>query len=595
MKKTKNFNQSWDLSELYSGVNDPKIFKDLAALEKRAENFEKEHKGKVAAYGLPRTLAAVKEFGKIQEKLRLPVAFAELSFAVDGANVQINSLNQKVQVQCSEIRNHIIFFPLELGKNKNLAEFAKSKKARPFNILFKDLLENRKYQLSFAEEKIINIKATTSSAGWIRLHEKLESSLRIKLKNSFGEIKELTLEEALNFSHSPKRQERIAAAQGISNALKGNLEVSSHIYNMILLNKAREDKLRNWPYPESQRHAANSLSKKSVDALAAATREHFGLVPRYYKLKRKLLKLDRLFDYDRYAPLPQKSESKYTFEQAVKVVRAAFHAFDPEFEKYYLDILAAGHVDVVPRKGKRAGAFCAHMPHPHLPYVLLNHAGSGRDVETLAHEMGHAVHDCFAEKNPFLVAHPPLALAETASVFGEMLVFEYLLASAKTKAEQIALIAAKIDIIFATIPRQISMFFFERKVHDFVRQNGEIPAEKINEFWMQIQREMFGDSVTITENYSVWWSYIIHFFEVPFYTYAYAFGNLLVFSLYEQYKEGAPGFVENYKTLLSLGGAKTPAQALQTFGFDIERKEFWQSGFKVLEKLIEQLESLCYH
>ncbi len=322
-------------------------------------------------------------------------------------------------------------------------------------------------------------------------------------------------------------------------------------------------------------------------------RERYGLVSRYYGLKRKLLGLDRLYEHDRYAPLPIKSAARYSFAQAVEIVEKTFRNFDPGFAEKFLKILNAGHADAPIREAKRAGAFCAFVGGGHLPYVLLNFSGAGRDVETLAHEMGHAVHDCFAATNPALVAHPPLTLAEIASIFGEMLVFENLLSAAKAKEDKIVLIAARIDGIIATIFRQIAIFFFERKTHDFVRQNGEIPAEKLGEFWLLAQKEMFGASVSISENYSDWWAYVNYCFDAPFYAYAYAFGNLLVFSLYEKYKESPRDFVRNYKRILSFGGTKTPAEALAIFGFDIERKEFWQGGLKIFEKLIEQLEYLC--
>lgn len=584
---------TWDLTKIYKNISDPEIFNDLKSLLSQAEDFEKEHSKKIAGYSESRVLHALQEYSQIAEKLYLIGAYAELCFSADSADPKINSLYQKVQLKSNDIENHFIFLTLELAKNKKLADFAQSKKTRPYNIIFNNLLKLKKHQLSYQEEKIISVKSLTSVAGWVKIFDKLEAQLNLKLKDKTGKSLELSLEEALKFLYSGNRQERKRAALAITEVLKNNLPTTTHIYNMLLLNKMQEDSLRNWLYPEAERHIYNSVTKESINQLSEITKNNFDIVVRYYKVKRKLLKLSKLSYYDRYAPIPLKAENRYTYDQAVDIVNDAFNKFDPEFAKYFTEIIKAGHVDVYPRRGKRSGAFCMYMPLGHKPYVLLNFLNSPRDVETLAHEMGHAIHDCYAGQQSFIVAHPPLTLAETASVFGEMLVFEALLAKAKSKTEKIVLISEKIDGIIATIFRQMAMYFFEQRIHNYIKENGEISSENINEFWLATQKEMFGDSVELPEDYSVWWSYISHFFHSPFYVYSYAFGNLLVLSLYEKYKQGMPDFVENYKKLLSFGGVKTPAEALRVFGFDLESRDFWQNGFNVLKGLLEQLEVLC--
>jgi oligoendopeptidase F len=324
----------------------------------------------------------------------------------------------------------------------------------------------------------------------------------------------------------------------------------------------------------------------------AAVRDGYKQVERFYKIQAKLLRVSKLEHYDRYAPLPGSREQKIPYERAVKTVGDAYAGFDQQFADIFNYLAGHGAVDVHATGGKRGGAFCMGMPRGHAPYILLNYLGSGRDVETLAHEMGHGIQDVLVQNLPYLVAQPPLVLAETSSIFGEMVVFDAALAAAKSNHEKIAMLSGKISQFIATVFRQTAMFQFERLVHSHVAREGQVDAASLSAYWLKTQREMFGKSMNLDDTYGDWWSYVSHFYHTPFYVYAYSFGNLLVFSLYEKYRQGMPGFVEKYKQLLALGGSKMPQEAVAPFGFDLEDPAFWAAGIALFKGYVDQLESM---
>jgi len=583
---------SWNLSDLYDAPSDPQIQKDLNKLQKNSVAFELKHKSKIKAYDLEEIIKLFKELEKIyviEYKLDL---YSGLLFSLNTSDPAASALSQKLSVLLTSNSNRFIFIDLELSKHPKLKELASSKLSEPYKIIFKKLSASKPFLLDHAREELLNIKSVTSSSGWQEMFEKFNSQIEVEIKDK-NKTRNIPLEESLKSLYSPYRNLRKTTANAITKSFISNEGLYAHIYNMLVINKAQNNELRGYESPEQGRHISNGISKEAVDALEASVVKHYNLVKRYYKLKTKLLKVKSLADYDRYAPVVFKTEKKkYSLVQAADVVNKSFNSFDPEFSQVFGELLVSAHIDAQPRKGKHGGAYCAYSPFG-LSYILLNYFGEARDIETLAHESGHALHNYFAKKLPISVAHPPLVLAETASVFGEMLVFEELLKNTTEKKDKISLIAAKIEENIATIFRQISMYRFEKLVHNYAQKNSQVPAEKLREFWRATQVEMFGDSLEITKEYDYWWMYVSHFYATPFYVYAYAFGGLLVSSLYQAYKEEGASFIPKYKNFLAAGGSKLPQEAVDIFGYDLQKEDFWDNGFVPIEKLIEELELLC--
>ncbi len=581
----------WGLSIFYKSPDDPKIKKDAASLLRSAVTFEKKHSGKVATYTAKQVLAALKELSKMAEAQTLVYAYAELGFSKNTKDPKFSGLLQQLQVAGVDVDSHLVFFDLELAVNKSLEKFAKDKTFGQYGIILKKLFDNKKYQLSSPEEKILNLKSVTSRAGWSDLLDKLDARLESKVTIA-GKEKTLGEPEVLQLLYSPDRKVRKAGTEAFSTTLKRDVPLFVHVYNMLLVDHRHNGELRKVESPETFRTISNSLTQGSVDALVKAVRGSYAQVERFYKIKAKLLRIPKLEQYDRYAPLPSVRSKKASYAEAVKTVGAAYASFDAQFAEIFYSLVNGGAVDVYAGDGKRGGAFCMQMPPGHRPYVLLNYLGSERDVETLAHEMGHAIQDTLTQKLPYIVAYPPLVLAETSSIFGEMIVFDAALKTAKSKQEKISMLTERISHATSTIFRQTAMFQFERLAHAHVAKHGHVSAEDLSAYWLQTQREMFGTSMNLDDSYGQWWSYIPHFYHTPFYVYAYSFGNLLVFSLYEKYKQGMPGFVEKYKELLALGGSKTPQEAVQPFGFDLEDPKFWANGTKLFTRYVDELESM---
>ncbi|GAC1412211.1 MAG: M3 family oligoendopeptidase [Candidatus Doudnabacteria bacterium] len=590
-KSTEKFSDKmvWDLSAMYSGPEDPKIEKDLTELKKKADLIEKEHKGKLRNYDARQLLAFFKENDKHSEKSYILSVYTSLLFYSDTANEKSSSLLQRTELALADIRNRFIFIDIELAKHPKLKELSISKEVAPFNIFFENILKFRKHLLNQDQEEILNKLSLTSSNGWDRLYEQNFSKVAVKFRG-----KVVNKETLLNFLHSPDRNLRKDAGKAFSELLKSNIDLNNYIYNMLLLDKYQTDKIRQYAYPEESRHLANGLSEKIINTMVDTAQRNYLDVSRFYNLKRKLLGLKHLAYYDRLAPVIAKraKEEKFSFDQAVRMIEKSFNSFDPEFGEIFMDLVRSNRIDVESRKGKRGGAFCMFMPKHIKPYILLNYFGRARDVQTLAHEAGHAIHDVLSSrKNPISVAHAPLTLAEVASIFAEMIMFENLIAKAKNDQEKIVLLAERIDDIINTIFRQIVFYIFEQKAHKLLKETGSLTDKQLRDIWMESQRFMFGNSVQMDEDYEYWWSYISHFFNSPFYVYSYAFANLLVFAIYEHRNE--PDFVDKYKRLLALGGTKSTEDAIKEFGFNLEDPNFWQSGFSVISGLIDQLEVLC--
>lgn len=582
---------NWDLSAMYSGSEDPKLTKDLKALQVAAANIELKHKGKLAKYNAKQLRSFFIDNDKFTDKLYRLDAFSELAVSRNSADQQALVLSQKLKLAIADLSSHFIFIDIELAKHPKLKELEKSKELAPFNIYIENILKFKKHLLKHDQEDIINKLSVTARDGWDKLGEQNFSKATQLFRGKL-----LTKEQLFNLVRSEDRQTRKDAANAYSELLNKNIDLNVHIYNMLLLNKFQEDKLRKYNYPEESRHLANGVTESSVDLMVELAKQNVGDVQRFYRIKRKLLKLKDLYYYDRLAEVSLKNAKvqKYNYSEAVEMVQQSFLGFDPEFASIFLDLVNSNRIDAEVRKGKRGGGFCMYMPKDIKPYILVNFFGSPRDIQTLAHEAGHAIHDTLATKKlPLSVAHPPLSLAEVSSIFGEMIMFESLLKKAKTREQKIVLLVERLDDILATIFRQIAYYIFEKKAHNQLREKGALTEVQLKEYWQEAQKATYGDSVKVDDDFGNWWSYISHFYSSPFYVYAYSMANLLVFAIYKKYKDGDPNFVEKYKSFLALGGTKTTSEAVQQFGFDLEDPNFWKQGFAVVTDLIDQLEALC--
>ncbi len=584
----------WDLSELYSGIDDPHIEKDLQKLARDAQKFAKNHQGKLKTYNptqLKKMLQEDERLGSLVHRLSLFVSLVGSLNTLDGA---VAALQQKIASKITEIQNTTVFASLELAKHPKLKELGETKIMGPYQIVFQNLLQQKKHQLDASREQLLNTKSIPANAGWQEMFEKLCAKVTVEIPGKSGaKAKRISIEAAIAMLYHADKNQRNIAGAGLTKALQEHEELYTHIYSMVLVDKMQNDQLRNFSNPADDQHLANNLAPAAVEALQAVTNANRSLVSRYYHIKRKLLGLKKLTEYDRYVPLAsqsKKAEHVYSFAEGVAKVEDAFQQFDPEFAKHFRTIVDAGHIDALPSPNKRSGAFCADWETS--PFILLNYFGRTGDVQTLAHEAGHGIHAILAKDLPLAVRSAPIAMAETASVFAEMIVFQKVFGAAKSNAEKIALLSTKIEENFATIFRQMAMYRFEQLAHGTIKKNGQISAKELQGFWLETQREMFGDSIEIGDGYKYWWQYISHFFGRPFYVYGYSFGGLLVLSLYEAYKREGALFIPKYKRFLALGGSKTPQEALSEFGFDLSDPKFWQAGMEPLREMIDQLEAL---
>lgn len=583
----------WDLSVLFKDINDPKIDDTFKKSIVDAQNFSAKYKNKIANLNETEILDAITTYEQILQNSAKPELFAYLIFAADSSKQEHGAFLQRCQENSTQVSEILIFFDLELtnlseDKIQNLAT-----KYPSYAHYLKRLVVWKPHRLSENEEKIFNDKAQTSSGAFRRLFE--EEFSRYKFKIGKGKkTKELNESGILNLLYDKNQKIRAEASEVFTQGLKDLSQRTTFIYNTLLKDKQIGDKYSKFDNPEQARHMSNESEPEAVEALVEVVNISYGLVHRYYNLKKKIIKTETLYDYDRYAPISTKSES-ITYENAKDLVLESFKSFSQRYHDYAKQFFDGNWIDVPTRQGKRGGAFCMGCTPDSHPFILLNFIGKLKDAGTLAHELGHGVHDMCMRQNSYLNYGAPLTLAETSSIFAEMLFFENILKKQKSKKQKIALIAGKLEEIFASVHRQIAMFKFERQAHEYRRTKGELSTEDFNQIWYATQKEMLGDSVIITENYHLWWSYITHFFESPFYVYAYAFGELLTLSLYAEYKNSTDKqkFADNMMdNILAPGSSKSPQEILAQFNIDLKDKEFWQKGINEIEKLLSQLETL---
>jgi oligoendopeptidase F len=581
---------TWDLSDLYAGPDDPCLEGDLLGALEAARSFAERHRGRVAGLDAAGLAAALDELEALEEPAHRAAAYAQLLFAADTATPRHGALLQRVQERASEIRNALVFFELEwvaIDDARAAALLAEPALARRRHLL-ETMRRYRPHLLSEPEEKLLEEMANTGARAWMRLFDETLSSLRFRFDGPEGS-EEKTEEELLSLLYEPDRELRRLAADALTRGLRDHARLFTFVFNILVQDKASRDRLRRYPDPAAERHLANEIEPETVAALLQACEARYDLVQRYYRLKRSLLGLEELFDYDRYAPIGA-AEGRRSWDAARGVVLEAYGDFAPELAAIADRFFERRWIDAELRPGKRGGAFSAStVPSAH-PYVLLNYTGNLRDVMTLAHELGHGVHQYLARDRGLFQQDTPLTTAETASVFGEMLVFRRLLREERDPAVRLGLLCGKLEDAFATVFRQVAMTRFEETLHAGRRGEGELPPERINALWMEANRPMFGDAVTLRDDYAWWWLYIPHFVHSPFYCYAYAFGELLVLALVRRYDEEGASFAPRYLEMLAAGGSESPREVVARTGLDIADPGFWARGLSLLEELLAQAE-----
>ena len=579
----------WDLSDLYAGMDDPQLSMDLDACDAEADALGEAHRGRIAGLTAAELAALIARYEALAERAGRIGAFASLNWTQDTQDAARGALMQRVTERGSRLSQKLVFVDLELAATPD--ETAAAWLADPVVGRWRHWLEvvrmYRPHLLSEPEEKILTEKAVTGRNAWDRFFDETQGAARFDLD---GE--KLTRDQVLNRLYSPDRALRQRAAASITAGLRDAQRINTFIFNTILADKASDDRLRNYPAWISARNLANEVDDRTVEALVTAVTARYDIVARYYRLKRRLLGLDKLFEYDRYAPLPA-ADRHYTWDEARDTVLTAYARFAPRLAEIAGWFFERRWIDAAVKPGKMGGAFSAGtVPSVH-PYVLMNYEGRPRDVMTLAHELGHGVHQKLAGVQGMLQAHTPLTTAETASVFGEMLVFQDLMARETDPAVRLGMLTGKIEDSFATAFRQISMNRFEHAIHTARREEGELTVERFSELWLETQRAVFGDSVTLTADYGLWWSYIPHFIGTPGYVYAYAFGELLVLALYARYQANSTGFADRYIAMLTQGGSNWPHEIVKPLGVDLTDPAFWANGLDILEGLVAEAEALA--
>ncbi len=578
----------WRLEDLYHGPDDPRIEKDMDTCREMASRLSAEYGGKIASLDADSLLRCVKELERLSSLLARLSAFAYLNFSTRVNAPETGAFLQKVKEFSSAIGKEVVFFDLEWAKVPD--EKADALLSAPCLADYEHYLRAaRRYRphlLSEPEEKLLIEFSPVGHTSWVSLFEKVLAMER------YGESGR-TQEEVLSDLYSHDRKVRKKAAQELTYGLKKDLHVLTHTFNTVLGEKMIEDRVRRYPEWISSMNLSNEVGDNTVDALIEAVTGRYDIVRRYYNIKKKILGLDTIYDYDRYAPLPYMPRKQVSWEECRRRVLDSFGRFSREMEGIARDFFDKKWIHAPVGADKTSGAF-AHpvVPEVH-PYVLVNYTGNLRDVETVAHELGHGVHQVLAGKKGYFNSQTPLVLAETASVFGEMLVYTDIMADLEGPEERLGLAAAKIESIFATVFRQIAMNRFEDAVHHLRRTQGELSAEDFSRIWLDTQERMFEESVTLTEDYGVWWSYIGHFIHAPGYVYAYAFGELLVLSLFSMYRQGSEGFVERYMDLLRAGGSDTPYALLRPLGIDLRDPGFWGKGLDMIDEMVRDAQELA--
>jgi oligoendopeptidase F len=582
----------WDLSDLYPGMDSPELAADIERVEAACKAFARQYEGKLTELGGDDLAGAIAEYEAIERTLGRVMSFAGLLYYQNTADPDRAKFLGDTQGKVTVITQPLVFFALELNRitddflQAGLAESADLRRYQPW---LDRLRAMRPHQLSDELEKFLHDQSVVGATAWNRLFDETMADLKFDVA---GEDEPLGLEATLNLFSDPARERRRAAGEALAVELSRNLRLFTLITNTLTKEKAIEDNWRKLPTPEYGRHLGNDVEPEVVDALRKAVQAAYPrLSHRYYAMKARWLGLEQLEYWDRNAPLPETDDRLVPWLEAKATVLDAYGGFSPRMAKLAEPFFDQGWIDAAVKPGKAPGAFAHPTVSDLHPYVMLNYLGKTRDVMTLAHELGHGVHQRLAAKQGELLSRTPLTLAETASVFGEMLTFRKLLSAETDPIRRKSLLAGKVEDMINTVVRQIAFFEFERRVHD-ERSAGELTGERLGEIWMEVQSESLGPAVNLGAGYETFWAYVPHFIHSPFYVYAYAFGDGLVNALYAVFEQGGDGFQDKYFEMLEAGGAKHHKELLAPFGLDATDPAFWDKGLSLIEGFIDELEEM---
>lgn len=585
---TKVEDVSWDVSDLVE---------PLGGLEKTIESAEKivqelvEYEGKIATLSTSDFLSVMKTYGELHEVLGRAGNYTGLLYSVDTQNEDIAAQMQRVEEISADISARLTFIEVEFNEldDSRVQDILDDDKSDFCRYYLQHLRKSAKYQLSTKEESLLAQFEVTGASAWDRLFEDQCSTIEVELDVDGEKIQ---LENALSVLHSADRSARANARDAISDSLKSGIKTRAYIYNTLVADHALEDKVRGYPTWLSARNLDNDTDDDSVQALVQACTSRFDVAQRWYALKAKLLGLEVLEDYDRYAPLSA-SETNINYDEACKIVRDAYNSFSPKMTDIFDTFMKNKWIDAPVRQGKRGGAFCAYTVSSHHPFVMLNWTNNRQDVLTLAHELGHACHAYLAKDQGTFHQDTGLTFCETASVFAESVTFNRLLDSVEDPKERLELLAEYIDGQIATVFRQIAMHNFEQAVHTHRRTIGELKVSDFANYWLNTQRDMLGSSVNVSEGYGNWWSYVPHFISTPGYVYAYAYGQLLALSVYAQYQKQGPAIVPAYEKMLSAGGSQSPQELASLVGVNLSDPNFWNDGIEIISAMVDQAEEIA--
>ncbi|MDH5750703.1 MAG: M3 family oligoendopeptidase, partial [Rhodospirillales bacterium] len=580
---------TWRLEDLYDGPDAPALEKDLETATAAAKTFAGRYLGKLAGMDGAALGRAIVEYEELSEILHKVMSYAQLLYAADVSDAERGRFYQSMQERVTKISTDTLFFTLEINRLDEgvLEGQLKDPASAHYAPWLRDVRVFRPHQLSDVEEKLLLEKSVTGKAAWVRLFDETMAALRFDVDG-----KELALSDTLNLLSDPDGATRKKGAKAVGRVLGKNERLFALITNTLAKDKQLEDEWRKYPRPISERNLENQIEDDVVEALVSSVRAAYpNLSHRYYRLKARWFGVEALPYWDRNAPLPDAGDRTFTWAEAKSTVSDAYRRFTPELADVAGRFFEHHWIDAALRPGKDSGAFShSTVPSVH-PYILMNFHGRARDVMTLAHELGHGVHQVLSAGQGTLMADTPLTLAETASVFGEMLTFRAMLDAEQDATRRRSLLAGKVEDMLNTVVRQIAFHQFETRLHD-ERRSGEVSAERIADIWMDVQTESLGPAITFEDEYRSFWTYIPHFVHSPFYVYAYAFGDCLVNSLYGVFQQGHPGFQEKYLDMLRAGGTLRHKELLAPFGLDASDPAFWKKGLDVISGLIRELESL---
>lgn len=576
---------SWNLTDLFDSPEDPRLADTLASTSAASHAFATRYQGKIGTLSAAELAEALSTYEQIQQNAAKPATFANLRYAADTAPAN-GAFVQKLREQTTAALLPTLFFSIELSRldGKQLAELADTPELANWQRYLKQLAQSARFILSETEETLLAEKANTGVRAWARLFQEITANARF----SFDD-KQLTLPEITNLQYDPEREVRRRSADALSAGLESHARTLGYIFNTLLQEKAVDDRLRGYEYSEQARHLSNELTPEIVSAVVDSAEAGYPLVGRFYRAKKALLGLETLYHYDRYAPLST-DEPEVSFDEARELNLTAFEGFETRYAAAARAFFEGGWIDATPRPGKQGGAFCSYVTPDLHPYIFQTYLNKASDMNTLAHELGHGIHSYLSRGQSYINFHGTLPMAEVASTFAELLVFD----EEKKRTEGTArrdLFARTIEGAFSTIHRQTALYRFEQAVHA-ERKKGEISLSRFGELWQEKIGAMFDGAITLGDGHALWWSYIPHFIGSPFYVYSYVFGKMLSLALYHRYRqEGAP-FAQKYVAMLSAGGSKLPAELVAPLGVDLADPTFWKGALAILEDWVTEFEGL---